>query len=156
MPDCDHTSVGMLCWRDGELLLIERRKPPYGFAPPAGHVDNHGSFEDAARQELLEEVGLVANELHLLREGRKENPCRRPDGSWHYWRVYEVKASGVPKRSMTETKQLGWYSREAIVHLAQRTAGYSGGDLDEQSWSADPGLEPVWCDWLRELGVLRD
>ena len=36
---CDHTSVGMLVWKNKKILLIERKKAPFGFAPPAGHVD---------------------------------------------------------------------------------------------------------------------
>lgn len=55
---CDNKSVGMLVWRDGSLLLIERRKPPFGFAPPAGHIDGDDSFEESAKRELKEEVGL--------------------------------------------------------------------------------------------------
>ena len=32
--ECDHTSVGMIIKRGEETLLIERKKPPFGFAPP--------------------------------------------------------------------------------------------------------------------------
>ena len=67
----------MLVWRDGKLLLIKRARPPYGFAPPAGHVDTHSSFEVAARKELKEEVGLDTESIKLIVEGRKDNPCRR-------------------------------------------------------------------------------
>ena len=111
---CDHRSVGMMVWREGKLLLIERKKFPLGFAVPAGHVDDDVSFEDAARRELREEVGLVATELELIYEGRQENPCRREGGTWHYWKIYKVEAEGELKRSEEETKQAGWYSLEEI------------------------------------------
>src|SRR3546814_880586 len=94
MSECDHTSVGMLVWRADKLLLVERRKPPFGYAPPAGHVDDHGSFEEAAHAELEEEVGLHIKSLELLAEGRKDNECRRENGTWHYWKVYKVSAVG--------------------------------------------------------------
>ena len=73
---CDHTSVGMLVWKDEKLLLIERMKFPPGFAVPAGHVDADSTYEDAAKRELKEEVGLDAENLELVLEIRKENPCR--------------------------------------------------------------------------------
>lgn len=63
---CDNKSVGMIVWRNDKLLLIERKKPPFGFAPPAGHVDDDKSFEVAAKRELKEEVGLDTDNLELL------------------------------------------------------------------------------------------
>ena len=74
---CDHTSVGIMVWRGDKLLLIERAKFPKGFAVPAGHVDGDATYEDSAKRELKEEVGLDAMGLRLIAEGRKENPCRR-------------------------------------------------------------------------------
>ena len=62
---CDHTSVGMLVWKEDKLLLIERKKPPFGFALPAGHVDGDDSFEVAAKRELEEEVGLKTNNIRV-------------------------------------------------------------------------------------------
>jgi len=117
---CDHTSVGMFVWREGKLLLIERKKFPPGFAVPAGHVDEDTSFEDAARRELKEEVGLDATSLELIHEGRHENPCRREDGTWHYWKVYKVEAIGELKRSESETKQAGWYPLEEIKKMEDK------------------------------------
>jgi len=92
---CDHKCVGMLAWKDSKLLLIERKKFPFGFAPPAGHCDeDNDDFEKAAKRELLEEVGLEAQNLELAAEGRKETPCRRENGTWHYWKIYQVEAEG--------------------------------------------------------------
>ena len=151
---CDHTSVGLMVWKNNRLLLIERRKPPYGVAPPAGHVDDHGSYEDAARSELEEEVGLEPTELRLLAEGRKENCCRRPNGNWHYWKIYEVTAKGTVKLCSTEARSSGWYSIPELIELCQRTKLYLAGEVSEFEWQERPGMEPVWCNWLAELGVL--
>ena len=63
---CDNKSVGMIITRDENLLLIERRKPPFGFAPPAGHVDDKGSFENAAREEVQEEVGFIVTNIKSM------------------------------------------------------------------------------------------
>ena len=144
----------MLIWSDGKLLLIERRKPPYGFAPPAGHVDDHGSFEDAARDEVKEEVGLEVKNLKLLIEGRKENPCRREGGTWHYWKIFEAKTEGGVMASPDETKQYGWYTRVQIRTLLEKTKNYILGGMSEAEWQSSPGIEPVWREWFSELKVV--
>lgn len=155
METCNHTSVGMLVWRDKALLLIERRKPPYGFAPPAGHVDEGESYETAAKRELQEEVGLETQDMRLLVEGRKENACRRPDGSWHHWKIYEAITSGEVQHSLSETKQAAFVSSDDLALLANRTKRYLLQEIEEEEWQASPGLEPVWYEWLQEIGVLK-
>ncbi len=132
---CDHKSVGMWVWKDGKLLLIERKKWPPGFAVPAGHVDEDVSYEIAAQRELTEEVGLTATSLKLIFEGRKENPCRRKDGTWHHWKLYVVEAVGELKRSESETKQAGWYSIDEIKDLKDK-------------------LEPIMQEFFKDLGIL--
>jgi len=150
---CDHESVGMLVWKDDKLLLIERRKPPFAFAPPAGHCDGK-EFDDIAKEELQEETGLIAKSLKLIAEGKKENSCRRIDGSWHYWKIYDCETSGEIERSQTETKQIRWASKEELVALAKRAEEYRAGKISETEWENNPGLEPVWCDWLKELTII--
>lgn len=151
---CDHTSVGMLVWKDEKLLLIERAKFPFGFAIPAGHVDGDPSYEESAKRELSEEVGLEAGSLKLLAEGRKENPCRREDGSWHYWKMYEVVTTGDIKRSEDETRQVGWYTKEQIQELRDKTKKYMNKEIAESDWEQSPGLEPVMYEWFKELNIL--
>ncbi len=155
MPDiCDHTSVGMLVWRSGKLLMIERRKFPFGVAPPAGHVDTHGSFERAASEELTEEVGLTSTQLTQVLAGARSNPCRRQGGSWHYWRIYEAKAIGTLKPSRSETKSARWYSLNEIAQLLERTQSFQNGQISKSEWEDRPGIEPVWADIFRELGLI--
>ncbi len=151
---CDNKSVGMLIKRGNDLLLIERRKPPFGFAPPAGHVDDKGSFDNAAKEEVEEEVGLNPTEIKLIAEGRKENPCRRERGAWHYWKIYQVETDGDIRRSEDETKQAGWFSKDQIKILAKRTEDYLAGNISSEEWQRSPGIEPVWYEWFKELGIL--
>lgn len=151
---CDNKSVGMLVWRDGSLLLIERRKPPFGFAPPAGHVDEDNSFEQSAKRELKEEVGLETQNIKLMIEGRKENPCRREGGSWHYWKIFQIEAPGEIKRSEDETKQAIFCKKDDLLLLASKTEKYLGGDIKQDDWEKSPGLEPVWYEWLKELKII--
>jgi|SRR6185436_7117968 len=151
---CDHTSVGMLVWKDNSLLLIERKRFPFGFAPPAGHVDVHGSFEQAAKNELKEEVGLEVENLKLLTEGKKENLCRRESGTWHYWKIYEAEATGEVKGAEDETKQAGFRAKGDLLALAAKTEQYLRGKISENEWEKSPGLEPVWYEWFKELKVI--
>lgn len=151
---CDHTSVGVLVFKGDKLLIIDRKRPPLGLAAPAGHVDKHGNpedseakqFEQAARNELEEEVGLTATRLTLLAEGQMDNPCRRPGGDWHYWRIYEAQAIGDLNPSEEETRGHFWCSREQMRAL-----------LDNESVTmghGEIGLEPVWRDWFSRINVL--
>lgn len=144
-------SVGIIVRRDDKLLLIERKRGAIGFAPPSGHVDGDSSFKDAARRELKEEVGLGAENLRLLIDGRKENQCHREDGSWHYWKIYEAQAVGEIIRSLEETKQAGWFGKKDITKLGKKTEDYLAQKTSEEEWMRSPGLEPVWYEWLKEL-----
>ena len=153
--ECDHTSVGMLVYDQDKLLLIERRNPPYGFAPPAGHVDDDSSFEDAARRELREEVGLDTTDITLVIEGRKKNTCKRVGGKWHYWRIYEVKTQGDVQRSLGETKQVNWYDAKQIAALSSRTKLYREQQVSDEDWQQSPGIELVWYEWFTDLGIIK-
>ena len=137
---CDNKSVGMLVWRDGTLLLIERKKPPFGFAPPAGHIDGDNSFEESAKRELQEEVDLRAQNIKLLIEGRKENSCRREGGDWHYWKIYQVEAEGEIKRSEDETKQAIFYKKMIYYCLRLKLKNISMAILDKMIGRNRPGL----------------
>lgn len=153
---CDNKSVGILVRKDSHLLLIERKNPPYGFAPPAGHVDDLGTFRNAAIVELKEEVGLDIEELQLRIEGRVENPCRREGGSWHYWKIYEAEFSGEIEGSERETKQVGWHEEASVQVLGKRTEEFRKGLITEADWENSPGIEPVWYDWFIKIGILDD
>ena len=151
---CDNKSVGMLIWRDEKLLLIEKKKKPFGFAPPAGHLDGDNSFEQAAKRELKEEVGLDANKIELIIEGRKENPCRREGGTWHYWKIYKIEVSGEIKRSESETKQANFFTKDDLLLLSLKTEQYINSHITQEDWEKSPGLEIVWYEWLKKLQII--
>ena len=144
---CDHTSVGILIYNDkGEVLLIDRNTFPFHKAPPAGHVDEHQSFEEAAIAEAREEVGLVISNLQLVAEGRRENPCRRVNGSWHYWKIYKADAIGEIVLSPREAKSYEWCSPRRLRELELIDA--TDAEVDELT------LEDVWKRWFKELAIL--
>ncbi|MEK6959849.1 MAG: NUDIX domain-containing protein, partial [Nanoarchaeota archaeon] len=66
-----HYSVGAVIERNGLYLLIDRAKPPFGFAGIAGHVDEGESAEQAIIREVREESGLVVKRYSLVN-------CERP------------------------------------------------------------------------------
>jgi ADP-ribose pyrophosphatase YjhB (NUDIX family) len=151
---CDHKSVGMFVWTNQKLLLIERVKGTLGFAIPAGHVDGDLTYDDAAKRELKEEVGLNTINLEKVAEGRKENFCHRTDGSWHFWKLYKVIVGGELAPSPSETKKAGWYSIEEIKKFAEKTEKYNKKEISEEQWAASPGLEPVMLEWFKELKII--
>lgn len=152
---CDHTSVGMLVWRNDKLLLIERARFPFGFAAPAGHVDGDPTFEESAKREIKEEVGLETKEMELVAEGKKDNLCRREGGTWHYWKIYNIISTGDDiDRSKDETKHAGWYTKDQILELSRITEKYKNKEISEDEWQKSPGLEPVMYEWFKELKII--
>lgn len=135
MAGCNNTSVGVLVERDGKLLLLERKNIPLGYAPPAGHVKDGETYEEAAVRELQEEVGLQAQNLSLVIEGRKEFGCKH-GSTWHYWKLYKADVNGEIKKNDDEAKQVGWFTTEEIKKLQ------------------NPGLDPVMGVWFKELGII--
>lgn len=152
---CDHTSVGVIVWKDSKLLLIERKIYPFGFACPAGHVDNDKTYEDAATRELKEEVGLTAISLKFLLEKTEKLKCTRIGGDWHHWKIFEATTTGELKRSPSETKQTMYASLDEIKKLAQRTEAYKDKQISEKEWQQNPGLEVVWYRSLKELKFIH-
>jgi len=151
---CDHKSVGVIITNEqGAILLIERKKYPFGFAPPAGHVDEFLSPEDCARGEVFEEVGLTVDSLTLLWEGEKHNSCRREDGTRHYWWVYQATVTGEIERSEEETKQVGWHTSQEVQELLQKTQAYKEQSLSDVQWEQSPGIELVWADLFEDSNL---
>jgi ADP-ribose pyrophosphatase YjhB (NUDIX family) len=157
---CDNASVGVLISDSGHWLMFERATFPPGIAPAAGHVfDEHSSYEDAARAEVAEELGLTVETLELLPVGGwRPNRCRRtpgPRGPGHQWQIYQASASGDLRPSARETRNVRWLATDDLQRRASWTAFYATGRLTEQEFLADPGLEPVWVRFLAELGLIR-
>jgi 8-oxo-dGTP pyrophosphatase MutT (NUDIX family) len=155
---CDHASVGVVI-RDpqGRFALLKRAKYPIGIAPAAGHIDDHGSPEQAARDEVYEELGLSTNELQntAIQDRRVDNKCRRIGGNYHQWYVYNVTVEDTALRpSKDETKGAAWFDKGELQTLADRTAAYHAGKIAESEWEANPGLEEVWVPFMRELGYI--
>lgn len=132
-----HTSVGAIIKnKEGKILMIDRAAFPYGWACPAGHVDNEKGEtpEQALVREVREEVNLdVVKYKLLIHEYVDWNECVKGVRG-HDWYVYEVlKWSGEVKRNLRETKDIGWFTVEEIKRL---------------------NLEKIWKYWFEKLRII--
>lgn len=81
-------------YHDQGLVLIERGKPPWGWALPGGFVEYGESLEDAARREAKEETGL---DVELLGQFHTYSDPRRDPRQHNITTVYVALGRGVPK-----------------------------------------------------------
>ena len=125
--------MGALIASDGKYLLVERAVPPPGFAGVAGHVDEGETPDQALAREVQEEISLTITSAELLLEEMVDwNWCSK-GVTGHYWYLYRCAAAGEMKRSFSETKSAGWYSKEEIGNM---------------------NLEPVWKHWFERLNII--
>ena len=127
-----HFSVGAFIKRNNQYLLIDRIKPPYGFAGIAGHVDSEETPEQALNREVNEESGLkVISQKLIFDEFIDWNKCHKfPEIGGHHWYVYECDVEGEVKLDTNESKSIEWYTVDEIKNLH---------------------LEPVWDYWFKKL-----
>lgn len=158
---CDNKSVGVIIKNNiGSFALLKRARFPVGIAPPAGHVDDHGSFEQAAVDEVNEELGLTVaiDDLKktIIDKRVVNNKCRRIGGDHHEWVVYEAevfKGDIVPDPD--ETKGADWYTPAQVQELANRTRAFRAGEIDQSDWEENPGLEEIWLDFFVDLKYVK-
>jgi ADP-ribose pyrophosphatase YjhB (NUDIX family) len=157
---CDNASVGVLITDDaGRYLMFDRATPPPGCAPPAGHVwDDHRSYDDAARAEVSEEVGLTVETLERLPIGGwRHNRCRRTPGSrglGHEWQVFRATVTGTLVPSVRETRNVRWLTVGEMQALAERTVSYAYAEMSDAEFARAPGIEPVWVGCLADLDLV--
>ncbi|MBB4929202.1 ADP-ribose pyrophosphatase YjhB (NUDIX family) [Lipingzhangella halophila] len=159
MPSrCCGTSVGVIVTDDqGRMLMIERGWYPLGIAPVAGHVtDAHDDPAAALAAEVAEETGLVVTHHEMVWEGWLPNLCASPPAPipGHHWSLATATVTGTLAPDPIETKGAAWYSEEEIHALAVRTISYARGQITDEGFAAEPGLEPVWLELLHTAGVV--
>lgn len=158
---CDNQSVGVVLKnQQGELALLKRGRYPIGMAPPAGHIDTHGIPEQAAIDEVREELGVDLAIDGLVKTAIQyrwvKNLCGRLGGSYHIWNVYEATVDNAELQpDPDETDGAAWYDISAVQALANRTKAYRNREVNEREWIKNPGLEEVWFDFLSELGYIE-
>ena len=155
---CDGTSVGVIITNaSDEYLMIEQTMPTVGIAPPTSHVDGHGSAKDIAYAQIREAVGISVPWLATVAATWRENICGRrpgPQGPGHHWTVYSGLVDDTVATDAAPPANARWYSRREVQALADRTAAYAAGAMSAADFTADPGIEPVWVDWLCRAQVI--
>lgn len=130
-----HYSAGIIVECNGKYLMMDRKNFPFGFAAPAGHVDEGETPKEAAKRETLEETGIKLENLEFVHgEEVPWNICA--SGAMHHWYVYKAK---VPSEDFVfndkEAKSMDWYNKEEIKNL---------------------DLEPIWKYWFEKFKIINE
>lgn len=114
-----HRSVGALIVNDGELLLLKRRKYPYKYSIPAGHLEEDEDPDKAVAREVMEETGIEADveAFEQLFRGQIDDPCRR-GCDVHDWNLYVLELEERPDTaSNEEAERLEWVDLSEVDEL---------------------------------------
>mgnify|MGYP005640530439 FL=1 len=87
-------TVDIIIEQGGEIILIERKNPPHGWALPGGFVDYGESLESAAQREALEETGLTVD---LLGQFHTYSDPSRDPRQHNISTVFIAQAKGKPQ-----------------------------------------------------------
>lgn len=130
-----HKSVGAII-RDEEnrILMIKRAYFPFGWACPAGHIEEGEKPEEALIRETREEVGLEVNDFELLTHEYVEwEKCSRGI-TGHDWYVYKINDwNGKIEKSEEEVKDIKWMYVSEIEKI---------------------NLTKIWDYWFKQLKIL--
>lgn len=97
---------------DGEVVLIERKNPPFGWAIPGGFVDEGETVEEAVGREMKEETNLKL--VNLKQFHVYSDPERDPRGHT-VTVVFTAKGEGE-LRAQDDAKNIGLFSKENLPH----------------------------------------
>lgn len=129
-----HYSAGVVVKSNGKYLLVDRIKPPFGFAGPAGHVDEGEDPKTACIRELKEETGIIVDDMEFMYEEEISwNYCKTAEV--HYWHLYKVSVDSEDVVLEKEgAKSIGWYTVEEMKTL---------------------NLEKVWRYWFEKMNLIQ-
>ncbi|MDO8241031.1 MAG: NUDIX hydrolase [Candidatus Moranbacteria bacterium] len=130
-----HRSVAAIIKNEkDEILMLDRKNFPFGWACPAGHVEEGEEPEEAMVREVQEETGLDVTKFKLiLHEFLDWNECKR-GVKGHDFFVYEITGwTGEIEQNKLESKDLQWKTISEIKNMQ---------------------LEPAWEYFLTKLKMI--
>ena len=93
------------------IVLIERKNPPFGWAIPGGFVDYGESVEEAVIREVLEETNIQAKEIRLF--GVYSQPERDP--RFHTVScVYIIEPKNKDIKASSDAEKIGLFSPQDL------------------------------------------
>jgi 8-oxo-dGTP diphosphatase len=93
-----------------QLVLVQRKNPPFGWALPGGFVDVGETVEEAARREALEETSL---EVDLIRQFHVYSDPKRDPRGHTVTVVFIGRAVGSP-RGADDAVEAKAFPRDAL------------------------------------------
>ena len=112
-----HRSVAAIIKKEGKILMINRVNFPFGWACPAGHIEENESPEEALKRETKEETGIAVKDSKLINHEFIEwNECKKGVRG-HDFFVYEVTKWDGEIKSNYESKGMKWIGKEEIGNL---------------------------------------
>ncbi|KAK5080683.1 hypothetical protein LTR05_008387 [Lithohypha guttulata] len=149
--------VGVFVLNSHNEFIFGRRKGSHGngtWALPGGHLELHESFEDCARREAMEEIGMEIEDVQFL------TATNSPwiDGSKHYVTIFVVsrpKVEGSQPTLLEPEKCYGWQWMRWEELLAWHKKGKEvPGSDDEQGQGRERELfEPMTALIEQRAGV---
>lgn len=112
--------ASVIVYKDNKVLL-QQRKDNKCWAYHGGHVEMGENVEDAAKRELLEETGLIANKLDLYGVfSGSEHYHVYPDGNEAY--IIDIvylcnDFTGVIRRQESEVLELKWFDFDKLPEM---------------------------------------
>jgi len=97
--------------REGNVVLIKRRNPPYGWALPGGFVDYGESLETAAVREAMEETSL---QVDLERQFHTYSKPGRDPRLHTLSTVFLATITAGVLKAADDAKEAAFFSREEI------------------------------------------
>ena len=119
-----HRGVFILLEDEQGRLLLQKRAPDMLAYPncwdvsAGGHVDTGMTYEEAARAELAEELGLYDVPLTLVGKYYEESEMPQNRRANVFFSVYRARVNDIPaKLAADEVSEVRWFTRQQLEDL---------------------------------------